>query len=181
MKEVEAQIAGLRASPRARRALEARVWHHLSKRSKRYARRGRGRGNSLDDGSVGSNDSAGSVASNGPFAEAVGGQPDGDGGDGCWQEGSSSTSVQRGDVSPGHGQRGTRERPAPVKAVDSAAASERVAAQALRAQQVLLRKRCVHFILLGARATEIPPVFLCSMGIRTRLRSCIFELPIIRC
>ncbi len=133
MKGVEAQIAGLRASPRARRALEARVWHHLSKRSKRYTGHGRGRGKALDDGSVGSNDSAGSAASNGGPAEGLG---QGQGGlfdDGGPAEGFASIGGHRGDASPAHGQGGSQERPPPGKA------------QALHAQEVLRRKRCVSF------------------------------------
>ncbi|CAM9869137.1 unnamed protein product, partial [Scytosiphon promiscuus] len=54
MKEMEAQIACLRSSPQARRVLEARVSHHLSRRSKRYDRRDhQRRDNPVDDQDVG--------------------------------------------------------------------------------------------------------------------------------
>lgn len=146
MKEIETQIAGLRASPRARRALEARVWHHLSKRSKRYSHRGRGRQRSLDDAtSACSNDSAGSIGSLGSVeAGGVEGQPD-DGG--SWRERSTSTNVQRGDVGSAQGVGWSTSR----KAVGQASVSERVAAQTLHAQEVLRRRRCVHALFSKRR------------------------------
>lgn len=139
MKEVEAQIEDLRASPRARRALEARVWHHLSKRSKRYSHRGRGRRRPLGDSSVGSNDSAGSIGSNGSVE--VGGA-EGLGEDcSIWQERSKVAIVQHRDVGPGHG--GPGGGLTSRKAMEQASLSERVAAQTLHAQDVLRRRRCV--------------------------------------
>lgn len=197
MKGVEAQIAGLRASPRARRALEARVWHHLSKRSKRYTRRGRGRGRgkTLDDGSVGSNDSAGSAASNGNGGPAEGpGQGKGVGGHsddvGPAEEFVSTgtgtkNGAQRGDASPAsHGQAGSRERPAAGKAVESASASvsERVAAQALHAQEVLRRKRCVSFALDQIRkyAADVVVPVLYSNGNQALLVYAVLPLPLLR-
>lgn len=132
MKEIEAQIEGLRTSPRARRALEARVWNHLSKRSKPY---GHGRRIPLDDASVYTNDSVESVGSVGSVETGrAEGQPD------DWQERVTDSSVQRRDNGPTHlgGESTSR------KTAEQAGVSERVAAQAMHAQEVLRRRRCVH-------------------------------------
>lgn len=142
MKEIEAQIEGLRTSPRARRALQARVWNHLSKRSTRYGHRGHGSRRPLGEASVCSNDSAESFGSKGSVeAGGIEGQPDNYG---SWKERSASTSVPRTDTgSPHEGGGGVGPSP-PGKAVEPSSVSERVAAQALHAQEVLRRRRCVH-------------------------------------
>lgn len=140
MKEMEAQIADLRASPRARRALEARVWHHLSKRSKRPNRCGRRRRKVPDDGSVGSNDSVGSAASN--ATAELGGQGDMlDDGSGWHERSVGVTSMQRRDIGSTHGGKGLLGRSMTGKLAESASASNRVAAQTLRTQEVQRRKR----------------------------------------
>lgn len=134
MKEIEAQIEDLRGSPHARRALEARVWHHLSKRSRRYGHRGGGRGRRRprDDPSVCSNDSAGSVGSDGSIeARGVEGRTDD-----CSSGKDRSLSPN---IGPAYGGVGSTSR----KAVEHTSVSERVAAQTLHAQQVLRRRRCV--------------------------------------
>lgn len=131
MREIDAQIQDLRTSPRARRALEARVCHHLSKRSNRYGRRGRGR-------SVCSTDSVGSIGSNGSV-EAGGAEGQADD-HSNWQERSTSTIAQRRDVGSAHGGGGSTSR----KTAEQASVSERVAAQTLHAQEVLQRRRCVN-------------------------------------
>lgn len=135
MKEIDAQIEDLRASPRARRALKARVCHHLSKRSKRYSRRGRGRRRPRDDSSVCSNDSAGSIGSSGSV-ELGGAEDQAHDCGSSWQERSAGTMMQRTDVGSAHGGGSVARKPP-----EQASVSERVAAQTLHAQEVLRRRR----------------------------------------
>lgn len=141
LKEMESQIADLRASPRARRALEERVWRHLSKRSRRPNRRDHRRMNASDDGSVGINDSAGSLGYN-DTAEI--GRPGdiSDNGTG-WHErpAGGTSSMQRRDFGPVHGGKGLQGRSATGKLGELASLSERAAAQTLRTQEVQRRKR----------------------------------------
>lgn len=134
---MEAQIADLRASPGARRALESRVWHHLSKRSKRPNRQGRGQGKAPDDGSIGSSDSAESAAF---YATAeLGGERDIPHDGSGWQERSAgNTSIQGRDTRSANGGKG---RSMTGKAAESPSVSERAAAQLLRTQEVQRRKR----------------------------------------
>eukprot|EP00752_Nemacystus_decipiens_P015606 g13929.t1 len=135
MKEIDAQIEDLRGSPRARRALEARVWRHLSKRSKRHGdhRRGHGRRRPLDDSSACSNDSAGSNGSDGSIEV---GQGDGRSN---WKERSPSTMAQGRNIGSAHGGAGSWR-----KAAEQARVSERVAAQKLHSQEVLRRRRAIE-------------------------------------
>ncbi|CAM9143315.1 unnamed protein product [Ectocarpus fasciculatus] len=156
-KEVEAQIADLRASPHARRALEARVRQHFSKRSKRYNRRGGGGGGGgrkpLGDGGsigIGSNESVGSGGASTATTEPAGqGVSHDDGSNSGWQqhqEQSADTKAHRlgtrGFGTGGGG--GHAGQSVSGRVVESVSASDRSAAQTLRAQEVLRRKRAIE-------------------------------------
>lgn len=149
-REVEAQIADLRASPHARRALEARVRQHFSKRSKRYNRHGGGGGGRKplgDGGSIGSNESVGGVGASTATTESAGqGVSHDDGSNSGWQqhqEQSTDTKAHRlgtrGFGTGGGG--GHAGQSVSGRVAESVSASDRSAAQTLRAQEVLRRKR----------------------------------------
>lgn len=138
---MESQIAELRTSPRARRALKERVWRHLSKRSQRANRRGNGQRKVSDEGSVSTNDSVGSLGCNDAAELGRPGEtPDNGRG---WQEQSvgGASSMQRRDCGGVHGGKGLEGRSMTGKLGDSAPVSERAAAQTLHTQEVQRRKR----------------------------------------
>ncbi|CAM9151212.1 unnamed protein product [Ectocarpus sp. 12 AP-2014] len=152
-KEMEAQIADLRACPHARRALEARVRQHFSKRSKRYNRCGGGGGGrkpSGDGSSIGSNDVVGSAGGPTATTEPVGqGVPHDDGSNSCWQQHKEQATdtkahrlVTRGFGTGGGG--GAAGQSVSGRAAEPVSASDRLAAQTLRAQEVLRRKRAIE-------------------------------------
>ncbi|CAM9362683.1 unnamed protein product [Ectocarpus sp. 4 AP-2014] len=151
-KEIEAQIADLRACPHARHALEARVRRHFSKRSKRYNRRGGGGGRepSGDGSSIGSNECVGSVGASTARTEPVGqGVPHDDCSNSSWQqhqEQATGTKAHRlgtrGLGTGGGG--GPAGQSVPGRGAEPVSASDRSAAQTLRAQEVLRRKRAIE-------------------------------------
>lgn len=68
-REIDEHLANLRASPRERQALEDRVLHHLSKESKHRARHDGGLPSGEGDMSLCSNDSVGSLTSDGELTQ----------------------------------------------------------------------------------------------------------------
>ncbi|CAM9161347.1 unnamed protein product [Ectocarpus sp. 12 AP-2014] len=146
-KEMEAQIADLRARPHARRALEARVRQHFSKRSKRYNRcaGGGGRKPSGDGSNIGSNEFVGSAGNSNATIEPVGqGVSHDDRSNSGWQhhkEQATDTKAHRlGTRGFGTGGGGG----AAGQSVSGRPAEDRLAAQTLRAQEVLRRKRAIE-------------------------------------
>lgn len=152
MKEMEAQIAGLRSSPRARRALEARVSHHLSRRLKRYNRHAHERRDDPEDNEDGSTRCDDSFADE--SAGRWGNADDDSSSGGCRKEnsaGSSSNAGQQRRRACHTSRKGWRRAQGkfmlksgkPAEAPDVGA---RMATQTLRAQAVLRRKRFVWSI-----------------------------------
>ncbi|CAB1121231.1 unnamed protein product [Ectocarpus sp. CCAP 1310/34] len=151
-KEIEAQITDLRACPHARRALEARVRQYFSKRSKRYNRcdGGGGRKPSGDGSSIGSNELVGSAGISTATTEPAGqGVPHDDGSNSCWQQHKEQATYTkahrlgtRGFGTGGGG--GAAGQSVSGRAAGPVSASDRLAAQTLRAQEVLRRKRAIE-------------------------------------
>lgn len=152
MKEMETQIADLRSSPRARRALESRVVRHLSRRSKRYERsddrRTNGPGDSPEGGACCDDSFATTSAGAG---ERWGDADDENSSGGCRKERSAGGGSNAGQERrrAGHASRkGLKQAQGKLmlksgKAPETPGVGTRTVAQALRAQAVLRRKRCV--------------------------------------
>lgn len=124
-REIEEHLANLRASPRERQALAKRVMHHLSKESKHHTRHNGAPPSGEGDMSLGSNESVGSLTSDGELTQG--------------RRKKRSTHSRRKGRRSGAVVGSTRRRlSASTRASE---ASERVLAQALHAQDVVRRKR----------------------------------------
>ena len=115
-RDIEDQLANLRASPRERQALEERVSHHRYKEFKHRARHSGANPSGDADMSLCSNDSVGSLSSDGDFSQ-----------------GRKTGNVRRW-------RKGGRRRRLSAS-TRAAEASGRMLAQALHAQSVVRRKR----------------------------------------
>ena len=127
-REIEEHLANLRASPRERHALEERVLHHLSKESKHCARHDGAPPSGEGDMSLFSNDSVGSLTSDGELTQG--------------RKNKRSTHHRRKGRRGGAVVDATRRRLSASTRAEEA--SGWILAQALHAQDVVRRKRCLR-------------------------------------